>query len=888
MRRLARLLLLLYPKSFRARFEAEFLEAFEWHRARVPTGWEGRLRLTALMLRDTLAALPRAHSDGPRRMVHAARGLVADGRHAARGLARSPLFAWSAVASLALGIGANTAVFSVANAVLLQPLPYADPGRLTIVWNHFTTSEQTRLPLAPVEVAELAEEPGLFESVGGVWATSATVTDPEGTRIQVPAALVTPNFLGVLGIAPALGRNFLSELGNERRDEAPQGVLISHELWRSTFTSDPAVLERSLVVDGVSMPVLGVLPEGFRLIFPPDGSIPERLDVYRSLPWNLRDLPVGIRYLRVVGRLAPGVDLREGQVAVDAVSARVRASYPEIASNGDSFSIHPLQADAVREARPVLQVLLAAVGLFLLLASANVASLALARASARTGEMAVRRSLGASNGRIAGLVFWESLLIGVAAAVIGLAVGSLGADFLWSMRPEGIARVDSVSVDGTVVLFTMGVSTLAVLLFGWAPVRWTARSGVATTLRSAGARIVGARTSAREWITVGQVAVSLVLLCGAGLLARTLGELSRADVGFAPERLVSFKVALSEQLFPMDEERWRIASEIERRVQALPDVSATGATSHVPFGTWANWSGAAAPDGTPEAEVEAFMVDHRSVTPGYFGALGMTLESGRFFSSTDDGASEPVVVIDRVLADRAFPGEDAVGRRIHPTRYRGGEFTPTPATVIGVVGSVRDVSPSRPSRGQVFWPFAQSARWELTWVVRSQGGPGASLERVREEIRAVSPDLAVAAVAPLEELVREANAGTRFVALLGGVFALLALGLAGLGLYGVIVYSSSIRTAEFGLRRVVGARPRDILSAVIVDGLRLGALGTIFGIVAAMGLNRFLGSLLFGVSPTDAITMLLAAGVLLAVMLFASLVPALRAMRVDPQVAMRG
>jgi putative ABC transport system permease protein len=281
------------------------------------------------------------------------------------------------------------------------------------------------------------------------------------------------------------------------------------------------------------------------------------------------------------------------------------------------------------------------------------------------------------------------------------------------------------------------------------------------------------------------------------------------------------------------------------------------------------------------------MVDHRSVTPGYFGALGMQLESGRFFGSEDDGASEPVVVIDRTLADRAFPGEDAVGRRMHPTRYLNGEFTPTPARVIGVVGSVRDVSPSRPSRGQVFWPFAQSARWELTWVVRSQGGPGVSLERIRGEVRAVSPDLAVAGVAPLDELVRGATAGTRFVAVLGGVFALLALGLAALGLYGVIVYSSSIRTAEFGLRRVVGARPRDILSAVIGDGLRVGALGVIFGTVAALGLNRFLGSLLFGVSPTDAMTMLLAGAVLLAVMLLASLVPALRAMRVDPQVAIR-
>jgi len=884
MRRLARLLLLLYPKSFRARFEDEFLEAFEWHRARLTHRRARRLRLAAIMLRDTIIAVPRAYSDGPRRVGGVTRAAVADARHAARGLARSPLFTLSAVASLGLGIGANTAVFSVVNAVLLEPLPYADPDHLTIVWNHFATSDQTRLPLAPVEVAELADEPGLFESVGGLWATSATVTDAEGHPVQVPAALVTPSFFSVLGVTPTLGRDFFSQ---DRSTEAPEGVLVSHELWRSTLASDPDVLRRSLIVDGVSTPVLGVLPEGFRLIFPPDGSIPERLDVYRSLPWNLRELPVGIRYLRVVGRLAPGVDLDEAQTAVDAVGARVRATYPEIASDGDSFSVHPLQADAVREARPVLQVLLAAVGLFLLLASANVASLALARAGGRTGEMAVRRSLGASNGRVASLVLCESLLVGVLGAVVGLGLGILGADVLWSLRPEGIARIDSVSLDGTVVLFTLGVSALAVLVFGWAPVRWTARGGVADTLRSAGARVVGARTRSREWITVGQVAVSLVLLCGAGLLARSLGELSRADVGFAPEGLLSFKVALSEQLFPTDEERARIAGEIEQRVRALPGVSATGATSHVPFGIWPNWSGAAAPEGTPEADVEAFMVDHRSVTPGYFEALGARLEAGRFFGSADEGASDPVVVIDRALADRAFPGGDAVGRLIHPTRYLNGEFTPAPATVVGVVGSVRDVSPSRPSRGQVFWPFTQSARWELTWVVRPQDDAGALLERIREEVLAVSPDLAVAAVAPLDELSREATAGTRFVTLLGGVFALLALGLAALGLYGVIVYSSSSRMAEFGLRRVVGARPRDILWSVVADGLRLGTLGVTVGTVAALGLNRFLASLLFGVSPTDAMTLLAAASILLAVMFAASLVPALRAMRVDPQVAIR-
>jgi putative ABC transport system permease protein len=878
MRLLARLLLMLYPKSFRKRFQEEFLELVAWQEARLAPKRGRRLRLAAILLRDTLVTLPRAYIDWS---LAELRGTGADLRHAARSLARSPLFTASAVGSLALGIGANTAVFSVANAVLLEPLPYADEDRLTIVWNHFAASDRTRLPLSPPEVAALADEPALFEAVGGLWATTATVTDLSGTPIQIPAGVATPTFFTVLGITPALGRDFTSE----QPGEAPEGVLISNELWRSTFAADPDILERSLIVDGVPTRVLGVLPERFRLIFPPDGSIPDRLDLYRSLPWNLHSLPVNTRYLRVVGRLVPGLTADEAQVAVDAVGARLRASHAEIASDGDYFTVHPLHADAVREAQPVLAVLLAAVGLFLLLAAANVASLALARATARSEEMAVRRSLGASSRRVASLFVFESLLVGVLGMLLGLWLGGAGAAALWSMRPEGIARVDSVPLDATVIAFTVGVSMVATLVFGLAPIRSQSHA-TAGALRS-GDRLIGGRTRARAWITVGEVAVSLVLLCGAGLMARSLWQLTEADIGFAPEGLVSFKVALSEQLFPTDQERDDIAREVERRVQMLPGVIAAGATSHVPFGTWPNWSGAAPPEGTPERESAAYMFDHRSVTPGYFDAIGAQLAEGRLFSQADHGQAVPVVVIDRALARRVFPDGDAVGRVLQPNRYVGGEFIPTPAIVLGVVESIRDVSPSQASSGQIFWPFAQSARWELTWVVRARTDTGELLESIRGEVRAVRPDLTVSSVATITDLSRDAVAGTRFVAILGTVFALLALCLAALGLYGVIVFLSSMRVREFGLRRVVGAQPWDIMRMVIGDGARLGAWGVAIGILAALVLNRFLGSLLFGVSPTDPLTLVSAATGLFAVMLVASLLPAIRAVRVDPQVALR-
>ncbi|HKJ01071.1 MAG TPA: ADOP family duplicated permease, partial [Longimicrobiales bacterium] len=704
------------------------------------------------------------------------------------------------------------------------------------------------------------------------------------TPVQASAGRVTPNFFSVLGVPPALGRTFGPE-GSE--GPRPLGVVISYEFWQGAFAGAPDILGRSLRVDGAATDVIGVLPEGFKLLFPPDGSIPERLDVYVALPWNLRNLPAAQQYLRVVGRLAPGMDLTGAQRAVDAVTERVHEVYPELAATGDRFSVHPLHGDVVRAARPVLAALLAGVGLLLLLASANVASLVLARASVRQREMAVRSSLGATRGRLAQLVVLESLVIGLLATVVGLCVGALGSRILWSLRPEGIARIDTVDLDGTVVAFTLTVSLVATLLFGLAPLSALGKAGPAQSLRAADGRSLGAGRRAREWVTVVEVALGMVLLVGASLMGQTLARVGQADLGFSPERVLTFKVSLSERLFPTSEERWEIARGIDRRVSGLAGVAGAGATSHVPLGTWANWAADASPEGVPESGRDAYFADHRSVTPGYFAAIGATLVEGRFFDAGDDGASAPVVILDQAMAERAFPGEDAVGRTLNPSRYVGGGFETTPATVVGVVADVRDVSPARPSGGQLFWPFAQSARWELTWVVRAEDDATALLPRIREEVRAVSPDLAVANVALMDDLRREATGDVRFVALLGGIFSVLALALAALGLYGVVTYVAVQRAPEFGLMMVLGARPRRILGEVLRSGVVLGGAGVAVGTVAAVGLTRFLRSLLYGVSPTDVWTFGGVASFFLVVVLAASLGPALRAVRVDPAAIMR-
>jgi predicted permease len=883
--RLARLLLLLYPSSFRRRFEREWQEIASWHRERLAGARFGRTRLAAVLLMDTLRAAPTAYGDV---LVsgHPYLGSVGqDLRHAVRGLRRGPLFAAAAVVSLGVGIGSNTAIFSVANAVLLQPLPYPDADRLAIVWNEFASSGQSRLPLSPVEVAELADEPGLFEDVGGVWATSVTVLDHEDRLIQVPAGRVTPSFFSVLGVEPALGRTFVADAREGRR---PMGVVISHELWTGALGGDANILGRTVRVDGATVDVVGVLPEGLKLHFPPDGSIPERLDVYSSLPWDLRSLPPALHYLRVIGRLSPGMDLDRAQRGVDNAAERARATYAELAVTEDRFSIHPLQGDAVRQARPVLLALLGGVGLFLLLASANVASLVLARASVRRKEMAVRSSLGASGGRLAQLLVLESLVIGALGTALGLWLGSAGARVLWSLRPDGIARVDSVALDGTVVGFTLVVSAVAVLIFGLAPMGAVLRTEAAQVLRGADGRTVGSRRTAREWVTVGEVAIGIVLLVGTALLGQTVARLARAELGFETGNVLTFKVALPERSFPTDGERTRLATEIDRRISALPGVTAAGATSHVPLGTWANWADAAPPDGIPDDERDVFFADHRSVTAGYLAALGLELVEGRGFRETDDADSSPVVVVDRTMARRAFPDGPAVGKTLHPSRYVGGRFVPTPAVVVGVVEDVRDVSPARPSGGQVYWPFAQSARWELTWAVRTErADPADLLPDIRREVRAVSPDLAVASERSMDELLAGATDEARFVALLGGVLATLALVVAALGLYSVVTYVAIQRMREFGLRMVLGARREQVLNDVLRDGVKLGALGIAVGLATALALTRFLGSLLYGVSPTDPLTLGGVAVFFLTVVVVASLGPAVRATHVDPVTAMR-
>ncbi len=878
---LPRLLLRLYPSSFRRRFEPEWFEIVAWHRRALEDTRFAGVRLAWVLLADTMRTLPAAYASALFGRDGGGRPPL---RHALRALRRHPTFTGAAVLSIALGIGANTATFSVVNAVLLRPLPYAQPDRLAIVWNEFPGSGMARLPLSGVEVESLRQEPDLFTGVEGIWATSATVLDREGRVAQISTGNVTPGFFALLGVDPALGRSFARD-GSE--GPVPQGVVLSDEAWRARYGADPTLVGRTIELNGRPVAVIGVLPRGFKLFFPEDGAIPVRLDAYTALPWDLTRLPPAQQFLRVVGRLRPDVDPARASAGVLAAAERARATYPELQATGDRFTVWPLQGDAVRSARPVLLALLAAVGLFLLLAAANVASLVLARTLSRTRELAVRASLGASRAALARLVAMESLLVTGAGALLGAWLGRVGAGVLWALRPEGLARADMAPLDGRVLAFTVGVSILAGLAF--ALVSLAAVRSMDAALGFRGGTAPGGRWGrrVREWITAGEVAIGLVLVAGSALMVRSVASLGRESIGFDPAGALTFKVALDLQRFPADSTRAYLADEMVRRISAVPGVSAVGATSHLPFATWANWAEAAPPDGTPEADRAEYFADLRSTTHGYLAAVGAELVSGRFFDDRDDARGDPVVILDETMARRLFPGEAAVGRRVSPSRYHAHQFEVTPATVVGVVRDIRDRTPSRPSTGQVFWPFAQSARWELTFFVRTQGDPASLADAVRRAVAAVDPRLDIAAVAPMSQHVRRATALTRFLALVGSVFSALALVMAAVGLYGVVAFVTAQRTHELGLRSVLGATRRELLRDVLGHGLRVGAAGVGAGLLAALALTRFLGGLVYGVSPHDPATLAAVGALLLAVSLLASLVPARRATRVDPMTALR-
>jgi len=806
-------------------------------------------------------------------------GTLRDASLALRQLRRDPGLAAAVVLTLGLAVGANTAVFSVVQAVLLEPLPYREPSRLQMIWSNLDKAGYTRGPISGPELQDLREEASLFEGFASVWSTTAQVTG-EGPPEQLRIAFVTSNFLSLLGVSPALGRDFAPA---EEGLGGASVAILSDGLWRRRFGADPGIVGRSIRLDGRSVMVVGVAPAGFRVWLSPDASVPVDPQLIAPFPFDLRSDRFQY-YLRTLARLRPGASPEAAAEQVAAIGRRLEAQHAEYAASGRSFFSTPLAGDATREVRPTLLALQGAVGLVLLLACVNIAGLLVGRDLARRGPMAVRAALGATRARLVRHAVVETLVLVALGVGAGLVIGLAGLRALLALRPPGLARFDAVRLDPEVLAFTAGVGLLCALLVSVVGVAGALGVDLASVLRSSGRGGDAARGRLRRALVACEVALGATLLVGAGLMLRSVLELGQVDPGFAAEGVQTFRIALPHTRYPNREAGAVFARQLDERLRSLPGVSGLGTVSALPFDALPNWSSPYVYDGMPDSARGAREADARAISPGYLDAVGATLVGGRDFEETDGPGGAPVVIVDERLAAAAWPGRDALGQRLQVEFLdpADGSFAPTWATVIGVVRHVRHRRLQEVVREQVYLCQRQSPRQPHAYVVRAAGDPGALLEAVRREVADLDPELPVYDARPLEAYVGDALASPRFALRLAAAFAVVALLVAAVGVYGVVAHSAARRRREIGVRLALGAAGRDVLREVLGEGLALTLVGLLLGLAAAAALTSAARSVLFGVGHLDPATYAGVGALLAGTALAASALPAWRASRTNP------
>ena len=765
-----------------------------------------------------------------------------DLRFAWRGLRRSPGFAVATVLTLGLGIGADTAIFSLVNSMLLTPLPYRDSSRLVFVWSDMSEAGYPRAPLSGPELADLRRRAKLFSGFGAIWANSASLTG-EGDPEQLRVGLVTTDFFDVLGAVPKYGRTFRD---GDDAPRAPSTVVLSAALWRRRFGGDPAIVGRRILYDGEPATVIGVMPDSFRLLLPPDSAVPDDLQAFATFWPNMTDDPRGQQFLRVVGRLKPGVTLAQGKNEVDAVARQISREFPDYGSAGRRFDAVGLQADGVREVRPTLLALFGGVGILLLLTCVNVAGLLAARAASRREEIALRIALGAGRGRLFRQCLAEGLVLAFLGTAAGVVVAKVVLAVLFAARPESLQRIGSARIDGRVLAFTAATAILWGILLSLAPLAEVRRTAPIANLKRGGGP---SRARTRAALVAVQIALGVVLVVGAGLVARTFGRLQQIDPGFRSDHALSFRLALPGARYGDPAKFNAFSRRFEDELAALRGVVAAGAVSHLPFDHIPNWGGPYL--ATPRAETgSAPMADYRAVSPRFFETVGARLVGGRNFTEADDEKSAPVVIVDERLARLAWPGESAVGKRLLVDPASSGRPT-IPATVVGVVRHLRHRSLREEVREQVYFPQRQIRRNPAAYVVRAFDDAGDLVPSLRRVLAGLDPALPISEVRPLDDYVSDARGAQRFTMLLAAAFAAVALLLAAVGLYGVVAYSVAQRRKEFGVRLALGALPKQIRALVVSQGARVTAAGLAFGIPAAVLAARLLRSQLFGVTPGD-------------------------------------
>jgi predicted permease len=805
-----------------------------------------------------------------------------DFAHAWRGLRGAPGFTVAALLTLALGVGANTAIFSVAHALLVEPLPFREPSRLVFVWADQSAEGYPRAPLSGPELQDLDQRSSRFDGFGAIWATTAALTgdaDPEQLRV----GLVSSDFFSLLGAEAALGRTFA--VGDESSGP-PTAVLLSAAVWQRRYGSDPGIVGRRIEVNGQMMTVIGVMPVGFRLLMPPDAAVPDDLEAWLLFNRRFTEGPRGQRYLRVVGRLHAGVSVEEGRDDVARVGREISQAHAFYGASGREFETVALHLDATRDVRTPLVVLSVGAGILLLMACVNVASLLVARAAGRARETAMKAALGAGTGRIVRQQVIESLLLAVIGGLAGLLIGQWGLSLLLAATPDALSRLRMAALSPVVVAVSLGAVTAWTLVLSAAPLSEALKLNLVEALRSDGQRAGrGPSVKLRGLLTVAQLALSVVLVVAALLLIRTVERVQNVDPGFDAGRALTFRIAPPGSRYPNQDAFNAFSRRLQDELSALPGVIAASAISHAPYDHVPNWGGpyVANPGDDPSAAPQA---DYRAVAPGMMELLGVRLVEGRTFTESDDQRGDPVVIVDERLAVRTWPGQSPIGRRLGVDPTVAG--TPSMwVTVVGLVKHVRHRSPTEDVREQVYFPERQIPRNPFVVVVKTGADPAALVAPVREAIRGLDAALPIYDVLPLDDYMTRAQAIRRFTALLASVFAAAALLLASVGVYGVIAYSVSARRREFGVRLALGAGAGPIVTTVLGEGTRLTAMGLAIGIVAAVGGAWWLRSQLFEVAPWDLASIALTVLVLALAALVACAVPARRALRTDPAEVLR-
>ena len=811
------------------------------------------------------------------------RDVFDDLRYAARLLVKNYAFTIGAVLTLALGIGANSAIFSVVNAVLLRPFPYANPDRVVVVWE---TQLQRNLPkmfAAPPNFADWREQNQVFEEMAA-FDPRPFFLKQDGEPAQIKGARVTASLFSVLKVAPMLGRVF-----SEEEDQPGKGqvVELGYRLWRDRLNSDPNVIGRQITLNDQSYTVIGVMPQEFS--FPPPvhfkgGLRDERADLWIPFDMDMKAGQRGAHFIRVIARLKDGVDLERADADIKTIARRLEQDNPAT-STGWSTTLVPLGQQVSGEIRPTLLALLAAVCFVLLIACVNIANLLLAKGAARQKEFAIRLALGAGRGRLIRQLLTESLLLALLGCAAGLTLAYWGINILLKLAPANLPRISETSIDGRVVIFTVAISLLTGLLFGLAPAlqsfsldlnRWMKEGGRSSSQASPHARLRGA-------LVVVQVAMSLVLLVGAGLLFQSFLRMAGVDAGFRPESVFTMRVTLPQSGFAERDDRVAAYREMEQRINNLPAVESAGFINDLPLSGDRQGTSFWIEGKTQPPPGEEYQTHFTFSTPGYFRAMGMPLLRGRDFNEQDGKDSRAVVIINATLARRYFGDEDPVGKSIFV-----GFNSQAPREIVGVLADERNNNLKDDPRPNVYVPYFQTV-WSnsMYLVVRSSVAPSILSPSLRGQIRAVAPTSPIYDEKTMEQVFSDALAQPRFSAVILIVFSATALLLASAGIYAFVSFLTAQRVQEIAIRMALGAQASDILKLVLSRGLLLATMGVAAGTAAALVLTRLIGSLLFGISPTDPITFASIAAIVMAVVMAACYFPARRATKVDPMVALR-